>query len=483
MCGIVGYIQIKNVPLVVDRQYQKALAELLFFDSIRGFDSTGIAVIPRAKSSPPFILKKAIPGFAFIDLEEYEQVVRAQISPGIFLGHNRAATRGEVSDANAHPFVADHITLVHNGSINNMKFLDAGVKSDVDSEHIAHAIAKYGASEVLPKLDGSAILVWYNATENSMNIAKTRDRYIHWIFDDKDTCWFASEREMLWSVLRRNGITPKSTFFQPDEFHHYKWELSNDADKPGKLTKQKFEEHIPEWKLQQERWERERATKRSHYSGESYGNPYRPPSTSEKQSESGDDSNSNSSMGSTGETSAARYECTASNKIRRINRTLEKFGLCVGSEIIISRHSWTPQPDVKSVVGNMIGHWNSASLQRTVKVRMFDIAEGYWTNRPASGQNRVIVYNCGDEIVSREFGGGKESVLYAKPKAVRMSDMRQGPANKLITRDEFVLLAAEGCPWCNGRVDNTDHEEIEWVRERPLCKDCSSNFSQSTEKF
>jgi hypothetical protein len=471
MCGIVGYIQTATTTIEDDNRHRYALMELLFMDSLRGLDSTGIAVIPKYQDAEhkPFVFKKAVPGYVFIDLAEYKPVLQAQSKPGIFLGHNRAATRGEVSDYNAHPFVADHITLVHNGSINNMLSLDSGIQSTVDSKHIAHAIAKHGAEAVLPKIDGPAILVWHNATENSMNIARTKDRELRWIFDKNGTCWFASEREMLWSALKRNNIEPVGEFLTIPEYHHYKWELADAVtETPGKLTKTKFE-FSPPWRQKNKDWNK--STEGSNTGKACTVTELRP--------------NKKSPITCTSDTAIAtdtikRHEPLSKRKIDAVDRKLQVYGLSVGDEITICRTQWHPDK-AKEGFGDVIGTWDpKKDGAPLIKVILPDVPRSLW-DRQDSRHYTVVVYNVIQEHISSI--GKHQPVLYAKVKAYRLTELVQGPGGKLITPTAFEDEARYGCMWCADTVSIANHEITEWVNGKPLCRKCSINFAHNMEAF
>lgn len=469
MCGIVGYIQVNRVTTSVDEQYRYALAELLFMDSLRGLDSTGIACIPKDRSNKPFVVKRAVPGYMFIDLPEYRRVTQAQANPGIYIGHNRAATRGEVSDQNAHPFVADHITLVHNGSINNMHALDSGTVSTVDSCHIAHAISRHGPEVVLSKLDGAAILVWHNARENSMNIARTKDREIRWIFDEHGTCWFASERGMLWTALRRNNINVKSEFLTLPEFHHYKWVLGEGDETPGKLIKNKFDPFVPKWEQERLAWENKRAEENKMGKGCSVL-PF--PQKQISSSHGTAHTSGQCAIQTTDDKEPLRrHEYHSKRKINSIDKKLACYGLAVGDEIEVTRTIWMPNPE-NAALGDMVANWKYQNVP--VKVVLPDVPVSLW-QRQASGRYRVNVYNLIQELVPK--AGRHTPTLYAKPKPYQMRDLVQGPRGKLITKDEFEILTEKGCNWCHQSVEVIDHDKTEWIGDHALCQMCSVNVN------
>ncbi|MBN1632720.1 MAG: glutamine--fructose-6-phosphate transaminase (isomerizing) [Ignavibacteria bacterium] len=110
MCGIVGYIGKKNaLPIIIN-----GLKRLEY----RGYDSAGVTILNNKNQLLTF--KRA---GKVADLEK--NINKDIFSGDTGIGHTRWATHGEPSDINAHPHYSsdDSIILVHNGIIENYKFL------------------------------------------------------------------------------------------------------------------------------------------------------------------------------------------------------------------------------------------------------------------------------------------------------------------------------------------------------------------------
>ena len=132
MCGIVGYIGLKNAyPILIN-----GLKRLEY----RGYDSSGIAL---QNGSVNVYKRKG----KVSDLEKF--VGSKNVSGTMGMGHTRWATHGEPNDVNAHPHVSmgGIFTIIHNGIIENYvslksKLTDRGYtfQSETDTEVLANLI-------------------------------------------------------------------------------------------------------------------------------------------------------------------------------------------------------------------------------------------------------------------------------------------------------------------------------------------------------
>ncbi|MFA6307482.1 MAG: glutamine--fructose-6-phosphate transaminase (isomerizing) [Patescibacteria group bacterium] len=136
MCGIIGYIgSQKTAPILMD-----GLAKLEY----RGYDSAGICVVENKEFKT--IKKKG----KIADLAKDKNI--ENLSAVLGIAHTRWATHGEPNEKNAHPHLDcnNQIAIVHNGIIENYQALKKllikhghKIKSDTDSEVIAHLIEKF----------------------------------------------------------------------------------------------------------------------------------------------------------------------------------------------------------------------------------------------------------------------------------------------------------------------------------------------------
>lgn len=178
MCGLVGYVITKEGTFKYDREkYVRFFRKGLYLDTLRGYDSTGVAKVP-AKAGVAEVYKKAVPGYDFLDLRSANRFLTDASDCVAVMGHNRAATKGGVNSNNAHPFEHGSVTMMHNGTLTSMYGLQG--KFDVDSEAICYTLSVVegdkATKKLLEDLTGAFALVWHDSRDNSLNFARNEER-------------------------------------------------------------------------------------------------------------------------------------------------------------------------------------------------------------------------------------------------------------------------------------------------------------------
>lgn len=202
MCGIVGFVTAYTNGFI-DSEMQ-VFQTMLFVDTLRGWDSTGVFGVTR--NGDVDFLKAAINGADFICTDEFRGFYKTVVKEGVCaIGHNRAATKGTISDENAHPFIVDdRIVLVQNGTLrmDHKKLADV----EVDSHALAHHIAKEkDIAKALKEINGSYALVWYDVDNNKLHLIRNNERPLY-LAELKQGGWlFASEQETIFYGLTRGS--------------------------------------------------------------------------------------------------------------------------------------------------------------------------------------------------------------------------------------------------------------------------------------
>lgn len=198
MCGIVA--------LLTKKQYgfsstdTDIFREMLIVDQIRGEDATGSFCVHKNRQVSG--IKGAFTPWHLFQTREWGEYEQKAIRTGhILVGHNRKATHGNSANPNnAHPFQEGNIVLVHNGTLSNHRSL---AQRDVDSHAVAAAFAEGNYAEVLSKINGAYVFVWYDMARNRLSVVRNDQRPL-WKFENKDSILFCSEAWMGNGILRRN---------------------------------------------------------------------------------------------------------------------------------------------------------------------------------------------------------------------------------------------------------------------------------------
>lgn len=227
MCGLVMLIT-KNVN-GFSVQQQDVFASLLYISGgFRGRDGVGVTVIDSLGNVQ--LAKEACSVDHFLFTEEYSDLNSHAYKKGVaMIGHNRAATRGTISDRNSHPFVIDDkIVLVHNGTFygDHKKIKD----TEVDSEVIGHLLSEHDdPAEALKKVNAAYALMWYNVDKKEIYVIRNSSRTLYFM-ETATSYIYASEEVFLKFVIDKFNLKAENGPFLLAEHNLNKYTL---LDKGG----------------------------------------------------------------------------------------------------------------------------------------------------------------------------------------------------------------------------------------------------------
>lgn len=212
MCGI-SFVIHSNHQTTGFRsiKYTQLFEDMLVAGAVRGTDSTGCFQITR--DNKVFYGKSGeTSGAAVNNSTSIKAVIKSADEEPITVGHVRAATQGDVNEANAHPFIGhknnagkDYIIGVHNGTLYGWEY--HGTAHDVDSAWAYQHLAEKGIA-AFEDFYGAYAMVWFD-TEHPGKVFlgrnKERPLSIARSMDGKSIIG-ASEAGMLQWLAKRNDI-------------------------------------------------------------------------------------------------------------------------------------------------------------------------------------------------------------------------------------------------------------------------------------
>jgi predicted glutamine amidotransferase len=204
VCGIFGLVlNSQNGGVWKDAD---AIENMMYFDALRGMDSTGIGLIDNEFGMR--LIKEASDANTFLKTKEWTSVRQEFIASGkALIGHNRKKTSGSIKDETAHPFLIDNRYLfIHNGTLYNHKHL---ANTEVDSEalgiHITKCKTKEELEEALYNVYGAYACAWIDQKAETLHLLRNKDRSL-W-YGKYDAGWaFCSEPGFMKLAFARQGL-------------------------------------------------------------------------------------------------------------------------------------------------------------------------------------------------------------------------------------------------------------------------------------
>lgn len=237
MCGIFGIV--KPRKLLEKIKIQNMISEAFHCNVLRGEEGAGMFAVNFKDDNlgtvePAAVLKHGMSGIDFVSLKQFDKFFNDEYKYKFIVGHNRATTRGKMSNQNSHPFKHGPITLVHNGTVIVPKNLLGNNDFAVDSEGIAYVLATHGV-EALKEIKGPMAIVWFDERTNRMHLLRNEQKPMGLValastFNTVETTFsaFASEPKMMEWLAFRNGFSIKGiSWTKPDVLYTY---VENDSN-------------------------------------------------------------------------------------------------------------------------------------------------------------------------------------------------------------------------------------------------------------
>jgi predicted glutamine amidotransferase len=509
-CGIVGLFGADcSFNTDVKREF---LIQGLWVDALRGNESTGLAILPKDKDAKPKIYKRAISGPDFVQLKPTLRLISGLSQSFGAIGHNRSMTRGFIDDESSHPFQYKHITLVHNGTVQNAEWLITGKNesdSKVDSAQVAWAFSEEDPDKLLPKMTGGFSLVWWDSRDCTLHFARNTERPMYWITNTLGSMmYYASELDMLKMLVNRNQIQCKSTALFSAPYVHY---VFKDPTKLEEFEKRPFVQKLTKKQRKQNKgpsdtpWEglesaipTDTATKNNSSSLPTATGPITIINPEKGQPVGGLQPDGSkhpveSETISRGVADTVRTTNSVQWRKEELVKRATNHGLKVLSSLIVTPRQWSAYKD-ETKLGHMLCTHNSGTI-----IQVFDVTLGEWNEYCAFGRIPVEINNFRnnyDQGTLPVFVAYVNKILYNNIKATNNKKpdkvyshktasyeyesedlIEVGNRNpKFVSPKVFHDMTSGGCMECSRAL--TMDSKILWLGHNeacPLCETCGTN--------
>lgn len=470
----------------------------LDIDSWRGWESTGIALVPEKSKDAPIVYKRALNGRDFIQLKQVEKYLADIEKYSVAIGHNRAATtgRGNIVDHNAHPFQYGRITLVHNGHIRNtneLKGAQEGAGCLVDSAHVAYSMNANGELATLEQIEGGFVLVWWNSDTGLLNIARNTERPMHMAFADKEnTFYWASELTELLHLLKDVEIDEEIGILYPKALNWYQFDIQNLREfkkvpfvrRQGRRTTTHqtglrgegalgawTDEELAEWEAGNAVIDSTKATRRS--------------SSTISDSAEIDEIRETVSNQRLKDAKLSGIP-TSKKRISRAKTELKKLGIEYNA-----MRNCTPTAWCKYKNQNNLGSVLATTKKGGLMVEVLQVRQEQFREYADCGNLLVDCVNVRNgpnndvRIVGIVSPKMKTYLERSKRKEKDAEDAGIGPLDRdydgpdgiKVTLARFIELANDGCANCQSDIDPKQHGAIVWVGRPPsaICPECATD--------
>lgn len=226
MCGLAGVASI--APLRKDDLYD--LDVLTTLSTLRGVDSADMFTVNKkqpGKHEGPNLVhsrKTLENGVSLLsDIRNRKHVFSTD--PHTIAVHCRAATCGDITYANCHPFTIGKLIGMHNGTVPNFAPSKKNEDKDSDSQEFFRRINSKGLEQAVLDADqGAWALVWTDLKDGTLNFLRNFDRTLYYVENDGVIFW-ASEFSFLSFMVHRSEKKDWGKITPFDANIHYKMTL------------------------------------------------------------------------------------------------------------------------------------------------------------------------------------------------------------------------------------------------------------------
>lgn len=238
MCGIHGFINGKTKPEINTDDFIKSG---FITNMLRGTDSSGIGVVDTTGFAD--VAKLPMAGLYLPAHKPAAALIsRARRTNTASICHVRAATQGDITWANAHPFFisadddSEDIVGCHNGTLTNWRTKKEGNRWDVDSAWALSRILSEGV-DAFEEFSGAFAFVWWKSADpGKLHMARNNQRPLFIAYTEDDNLVYASEAGMIHWLCERHRIKLKGNIKELEADHMYSFDIA-DPTKYVKSTK------------------------------------------------------------------------------------------------------------------------------------------------------------------------------------------------------------------------------------------------------